>query len=55
MLTCEGDDYKPPEIQELIQNHHKVFQELLMELPPNMNIENLIELEPGAKTVNIRP
>ena len=35
LLTCEGDDCKPLEIQELIQKHHRVFQELLMELPPN--------------------
>ena len=55
LLTCEGDDCKSPEIQELIQKHHKVFQELLMELPPNMKIEHTIEVEPGAKPVNIKP
>ena len=43
------------EIQELIQKHHKVFQEFPMELPPNRKTEHLIELEPGAKPENIRP
>ena len=47
MLTCEGVDCNPPKIQELIQKHHKVFQELPMELSPNRNIEHLIEIEPG--------
>ena len=55
LLTCEGVDYNPLEIQELIQKHHKVFQELSMELPPNRKTEHLIELEPRAKPVNIRP
>ena len=54
-LTCEGDDHKPQEIQELIQKHHKVFQELPMELPPNRKTEHLIELDPRAKPVNIIP
>ena len=54
MLTCEGDDCNPLEIQELIQNNHKVFQELSMELPPNKKTEHLIELEPRARPVNIR-
>ena len=54
MLTCERDDYNPPEIQDQIQKHHKVFQELLMDLPPNKKTEHLIELEPGEKPVNIR-
>ena len=55
LLTCEGDDCKPSEIQELIQKHHKVFQELPMELPPNRKMEHLIELEPRAKPLNITP
>ena len=55
LLTCERDDYKPLEIQELIEKHHKVFQELPMELPPNKKTEHLIELEPRAKPVNIKP
>ena len=46
LLTCEGDDCKPPKIQELIQKQHKVFQELSMELPPNRKIEHMIEIEP---------
>ena len=25
LLTCEGDEYKLPEIQEFIQKHHKVL------------------------------
>ena len=53
LLTCEGDDYNPPEMQDLIQKHHKVFQELPVELPPNNKLKQLIELEPGVKPVNI--
>ena len=37
---------KPAKIQALIQKHHKVFQELSMELPPNRKIEHMIEIEP---------
>ena len=55
LRTCEGDYYKPLEIQELIQKHHKVFQELLMELPLNKKTEHLIDLVPRAKPINIRP
>ena len=55
LLTCEGVDCNLPEIQELIQKHHKVFQELPMELPLNRKTEHLIELEPRAKPVNIIP
>ena len=55
LLTCEGDMDKQPEIQELIQKHHKVFQELPMELPPNKKIEHIIEIEPGTKPANSKP
>ena len=55
LLTCEEVDCNPLEIQELIQKHDKMFQELLLELPPNRKTEHLIELEPGAKPINIRP
>ena len=55
LLTCDGDDYKPLEIQVLIEKHHKVFQEFPMELPPNRKIEPMIEIEPGTKPVNIKP
>ena len=54
-LTCEGDAYKALEIQELIQKHHKVFQELPMGLPPNKEIEHMIEVEPEEKPINIKP
>ena len=37
-LSCEGNESKPPQIQELIQKYHKVFQELPMEFPPNMKV-----------------
>ena len=40
---------KQPERQELIQKHHKVFQELPMVLPTNRKIEHIIEIEPGIK------
>ena len=55
LLTGEGDIDKQPEVQELIQKHHKVFQELPMELPPNRKIEHIIEIEPGTKTAISKP
>ena len=44
LLTCEGDMDKQTEIKEMIKKHHKVFQELPMELPPNRKIEHIIEI-----------
>ena len=55
LLICEGDMEKQTEIQELMQKHHKVFQELPMELPPNRKIEHIIEIEPGTKPANNKP
>ena len=54
LLTCEGDAYKPLYIQELIQKHHKVPQELSIEIPPNKKIEHMIEIEPREKPFNIK-
>ena len=55
ILMCEGDMEKQPEIQELIEKNHKVFQELPMELPPNRKIEHIIEIEPGTKPASSKP
>ena len=55
ILTSEGDMDKQPEVQELIQKHRKVFQELPMELPPNRKIEHIIEIEPGTKLARSKP
>ena len=55
LLTCEGDMEKQPEIKELIKKHHKVFQELPMELPPNINIEHIIKIEPRTKPASRKP
>ena len=46
---------KQPEIQELIQKHRKVFQELPMDLPPNRKIKHIIEIEPGTKPASNNP
>jgi len=44
-----------PEIQELIQKHTKVFQDLPLELPPKREIEHIIEVESGSYITNIKP
>ena len=46
---------KQPEIQELIRKHHKVFQELPMELPPNRKNEHIIEIQLGTKPSSSKP
>ena len=55
ILTSEGDMGKQLETQEIIRKHHKVFQELPMELPPNRKIEHIIEIEPGTKPASSKP
>ena len=55
LLTCVGYDYKPLDIQEPIQKHNKVSQELLIELPPNREIKHTIEIKPSEKPMNIKP
>jgi hypothetical protein len=51
----EQDNSRAPEIQELIQKHKKVFQDLPMELPPQRRIEHVIEVKPGSSPVKVRP
>ena len=55
LLTCEGDMDKQTKIKDPIKKHHKVFQELPMELPPNRKIEHIIEIEPGTKPASSKP
>ena len=55
LLTCEGDRDKQIEIKELIKKHHKVFQELPIDLPPNRNIGHIIKIEPGTKPASSKP
>ena len=47
ILTSEGYMDKQPEIQEIIQKHRKVFQELPIELLPNRKTEHIIEIDLG--------
>jgi hypothetical protein len=49
------DDSKTSDIQDLIQKHKKVFQDLPMELPPQRRIEHIIEVKPGSSPVKVRP
>jgi len=55
ILASELVDSKETEIQQLIQKHKKVFQDLPMELPPERDIEHIIEMKPGSSPVNIKP
>ena len=43
----------PPDIQEIIDRHAKVFGDILHGVPPDRGIEHVIELEEGAKLVMI--
>lgn len=45
----------PPDIQEILTRHTKVFGEILHGVPPDRGIEHVIELEEGAKPVMITP
>jgi len=40
MLTSNMINEESPKVQELIQKHEKVFQELLMKLPPKREIKS---------------
>lgn len=51
----EQDNYRALEIQELVQKHKKVFQDLPMELPPKRRIEHVIEVKPRSSQVKVRP
>jgi hypothetical protein len=55
LLTTKIVKSQDPEIQALIQKHDKVFQDLPMKMPPNRNIEHIIEVKPDSTLVNIRP
>ena len=45
----------PPDIQEILDRHTKVFGEILDGVPPDRGIEHVIELKEGAKPVMIIP
>jgi hypothetical protein len=51
----EQDDSRVEEVQEILQKHKKVFQDLPMELPPERRIEHIIEVKPGSSPVKVRP
>ena len=55
IIAAEVIQCQHPEIQALIQKYDKVFQDLPMKLPPNRNIEHIIEVKPDSTPVNIRP
>eukprot|EP00253_Pinus_taeda_P024413 PITA_24413 len=42
-------------VQELIQKHEKVFQELRMKLPPKREIKHTIKVKSGSNPINIKP
>jgi len=43
------------EVEELIQKHKKVFEDLPMELPPERRIEHIIEIKPGSSPIKVKP
>jgi hypothetical protein len=51
----EQDDSRTSDVQDLIPKHKNVFQDLLMELPPQRIIEHIIEVKPGSSPVKVRP
>ena len=45
----------PPDVQEILDRHTKVFGEIPHGVPPDRGIEHVIELEEGAKPIMITP
>eukprot|EP00253_Pinus_taeda_P032921 PITA_32921 len=54
LLSIEGT-HQPSEISSLIQKYEKVFQDLPMKLPPEKQIEHIIEVKPNSTPVNVKP
>lgn len=55
MLTSNLVNRESPEVQELIQNHEKVSEDLPMKMPPKREIEHTIEVKLGSNPVIIKP
>ena len=55
MLTSNLVNEEALEVQELIQKHEKVFQDLSMKMPPKREIEHTIEVKAGSNPINIKP
>jgi hypothetical protein len=49
------DDSRTSDIQDLIQKHKKVFQDLPMELPPQRRIEHIFEVKPRSSPIKVIP
>jgi hypothetical protein len=49
------DDSRTSYIQDIIQKHKKIFQDLPMKLPPQRRIELIIEVKPGLSPVKVKP
>jgi hypothetical protein len=55
ILAAEMVKSQHPDIQALIQTYDKVFQDLSIKLPPERNIEHIIEVKPDSAPINIKP
>ena len=55
MLSANMINKESPEIQDLIQKHGKIFQDMPMKMPPNREIKHTIEVKAGSDPVNIKP
>jgi hypothetical protein len=51
----QGKIHYTPEIQEILDKHHKVFGPIPPGVPPDRGFEHIIELEGGAKPVITTP
>jgi hypothetical protein len=51
----QGKVHYTPEIQEILDKHHKVFGPIPPGVPPDRGFEHIIELEAGAKPVITTP
>ena len=47
--------YIPPYLQQALENHSKVFDNIHIGLPPTQDHDNAIQLVPGNVPPNIRP
>lgn len=51
----EQDESREEEIQNLLQKHESIFQDLPMQLLLERNIEHIIEIKPGSSPIKVKP
>lgn len=55
MSTSKGEITSHDEIQEVLEKHMDVFEDMPKGLPPQRGFEHILELEPRSKQMMITP